>query len=798
MNNIVTMKKLILLLFLALNCVSEGVIYSSLPEHLLACYRSGGPALGAPRRLDVFLSLLKKLEHNSNLDMRLFSTSLLRSFRLDGIEEAANPVETEFVTPYRASGFQFNRFKLLMDLFLPSQNLLEPDETLSLVEKCLLHRMLSGTVLQWERGDEDRVCPLAAEQRQSNALNETRMVSRCPIEDGVIKTDWGTISPGTLVAAIASTLEPQRVGITDILNADVYKADVAEPLMVSAKEEWYTDIETLNTVDEDDAKTRQADVADISNLYVATLAGDLAEVVVNQGPRVGAAAQLMVVGSHNRWNDTMLPRNYFLYPQNRELADWHLTDAEILGGIDGLILANYLPTWLSQRSTLKLSQVIDMYYSNEGVAFEPGVKACNRRSLFGNILKSPTLVSETSRFAHVLYLRQGGIYIPIEKMNRISEAAVAAFMDYFPKLFAQNHRECQVGNSVPTIDLIVATDGSWTGYDVEQFFSWIGASLNIDLDRGSLGLLHGNTGQWIAPPSQNLTAVFTHISNFTGAWPNRMNVPSVISTVIQHSRNQSVLEESSSAAISTVVLVVSPSDRPSANEVERARELMHSLKTSYFDIYFAYASQELGPFQNINNEYMDYSELFLSTESTSVTDVVNAVDIFLVKNEIPTRIIGAQCPFNDTVFNLIPYEDFVTPGWEQSYRIHPFYLQQQALLNVQFRNDGHGQLLVCMWRGADASHSCQTIPERGTHMFNITTPCPSVDFCPPVHFVVTAPTSQILCANNDCRFPNQVGYYIQHSGLRCLPLRGSAPAISLHWKLQLLLHFMISLFSVYR
>lgn len=63
-----------------------------------------------------------------------------------------------------------------MDLFLPSQNLLEPDETLSLVEKCLLHKMLSGTVLQWERGDEDRVCPLAAEQRQSNALNETRLV----------------------------------------------------------------------------------------------------------------------------------------------------------------------------------------------------------------------------------------------------------------------------------------------------------------------------------------------------------------------------------------------------------------------------------------------------------------------------------------------------------------------------------------------------------------------------------------------------------------------------------------------
>lgn len=89
---------------------------------------------------------------------------------------------------------------------------------------------------------------------------------------------------------------------------------------------------------------------EVNYLFVINvrIPGDLAEVVVNQGPRVGSAAQLMVVGSQNRWNDTMLPRNYFLYPQNRELADWHLTDAEILGGIDGKILiCIYLSTfWL--------------------------------------------------------------------------------------------------------------------------------------------------------------------------------------------------------------------------------------------------------------------------------------------------------------------------------------------------------------------------------------------------------------------------------------------------------------------
>lgn len=64
-------------------------------------------------------------------------------------------------------------------------------------------------------------------------------------------------------------------------------------------------------------------------------AGDLAEVVVNQGPRVGSVSQNMVIGSNNRWNDTLLPRDHYLFPQNLSVVDWHFTDAEILAGIDG-------------------------------------------------------------------------------------------------------------------------------------------------------------------------------------------------------------------------------------------------------------------------------------------------------------------------------------------------------------------------------------------------------------------------------------------------------------------------------
>ncbi|CAH2102607.1 unnamed protein product [Euphydryas editha] len=708
--------------------------------------------------------------------MRLFSTAILRSLRLDGIEQAANTLETEFVLPYRASAFQFHKYKLLMELFLPSQpDLINVDESLNSVEKCLLHKMISSTVQPWERGDENIVCPVSIQHRQMQQ-SANRIYSRCPIEDGVIQTKWGTISPGTLIAALASSLEAQRVSIQDILSANIFREEISQSLLDSAVEDWYTKT-GASEVDDMNTETNN----DISNIWAATLAGDLAEVVVNQGPRFGASSRRFMVGSSNRWNDTLLPRDYYLLRNNdTTLPTWHFTDAEILAGIDGLILANHLPTWVSQRRSLRLSQVIEMYYSNEGVSFDPSVRACNRHALFSNITRSQ-LSTETSRFANILTLQQISVYIPKDEMERITDAAVTAFMDYVPTILRMYHQECKKDSSVSTIDLIVATDSSWDGYEVEQFMSWIGGALELEASRSTVALVHGNTGQWIVSPVSNLTSFFTAIANDTVEWPNRLNLPNVISTIIQHSRNETLREISDmkSAGYNTVVLIISPTDRPSIDEIESSRTLLLSLRSSFLDIFLAYVAQDMTEFKNINYEYFDYSELFLTVESKSVQDIMNKVDTDLIKLNIPSRIIGPQCRVNDTVFYQIPYEDYVLPGRVQRYRIHPFYMQQQPIIYVQ-------------WRGADGSHSCHSIAERGVYIFNITNPCPSPAFCLPAHFAVSAITTQNLCAHNDCRLPHQVGYYIQHSGFRCLPLMGSATSLS-YWKVHLTLSLLILL-----
>lgn len=48
---------------------------------------------------------------------------------------------------------------------------------------------------------------------------------------------------------------------------------------------------------------------------------------------------------------------------------WEMTDSEILAGIDGLFLAQKIAAWTNNSMRLRLSQVLDMYYSNRGLPF---------------------------------------------------------------------------------------------------------------------------------------------------------------------------------------------------------------------------------------------------------------------------------------------------------------------------------------------------------------------------------------------------------------------------------------------
>lgn len=138
---------------------------------------------------------------------------------------------------------------------------------------------------------------------------------------------------------------------------------------------------------------RQQVQLNIDNRWAATLAGDLAEVTLLQGP----LNREVSTGAAGAWNSTTVPHWYFLSQRER----LEQTDAEIRGGIDGLVLGLNVDEWRRQTSQLRLSQLLDMYYSNRGV-FSSDIKSCNRRGLFTKFVQPNQLLAQTIGFSTVL------------------------------------------------------------------------------------------------------------------------------------------------------------------------------------------------------------------------------------------------------------------------------------------------------------------------------------------------------------------------------------------------------------
>lgn len=89
--------------------------------------------------------------------------------------------------------------------------------------------------------------------------------------------------------------------------------------------------------------------------YYYLRAGDIAEAAVRQG----VSRSSITIGASGGWNTTTARRYYFL---NRT-ENLELTDSEIRGGLDGIILSELATSYVDRFPEFKLSQYIDMYYS---------------------------------------------------------------------------------------------------------------------------------------------------------------------------------------------------------------------------------------------------------------------------------------------------------------------------------------------------------------------------------------------------------------------------------------------------
>lgn len=84
----------------------------------------------------------------------------------------------------------------------------------------------------------------------------------------------------------------------------------------------------------------------------------MAEAVLIQGTDRGSSS--IAIGTSGNWNSSHAQRHYMLHSR----VNIEMTDPEIRGDIDGFVLGSTISTTLGTYSSLRLSQLLDMYYSS--------------------------------------------------------------------------------------------------------------------------------------------------------------------------------------------------------------------------------------------------------------------------------------------------------------------------------------------------------------------------------------------------------------------------------------------------
>lgn len=797
-----------------------------IPPSLIECYNTSfymNRDNRLPANMETLITIIEKVEntYGYNQDIRQLAVSLLHRFRQDGIQRAPGVMNTPGVIPYSPTGFQFPKFRILLTRLIPGNALNFPNNTLSSEERCSLHFMLSSSFDTQVRGDEGTVCNNLAQyrsqrlprgtqhQRQNNFLGDVEILdtiqtqgakrgapaqsgqqrfntnarsndfdydytygtdnsmSQCPVENGVIRTQWGTISAGTLIAGIAAGLQPQTVQLRTLLA-------------LASRRSNYQSMPQLATVN-------------VDNRWAATLAGDLAEVSLVQVPV--SSNEQATVGASGAWNSTVMPKWYFLSQrQNMEM-----TDAEIRGGLDGLIMALNVGQWRTQSSNLKLSQLLRMYYSLDGV-LGSGIMACNRVSTFQAINNVQTnVMSQTSAFAQVLDREmQLRVTLSPEAIANFSLSSSSALFNYIPSM---NDLSCSVSNALPQdisesvtamTNIYVFLDLSWPYYQVVDYINYVLENLNINPYASSVTLLAAADGSIIVNTTNYISDIFagwnvtTH-ANFTKGF----SLPTVLRTLQNMTINYMNGQQTNSTVggRSLVALLVPYMTSISNSDSSYATTQLQFMNETIPDLrYIYYAGGTVSRFSAfVNNPNQDLFPLNIgSSAATSGGPVVMRI------KKLPRRIINPRCgaSWYTSTWGTDQLAQYARPGVINFYRMVPNYFFGAGAgryLNIQSQNSL--QFTICTSRSIilpqqNSSNSDQTCTQLqgNTFSYDLSNACNgyyTIHQCPALYVSVQAPASSssggsyggstytVSCTDAACQTPDQSRYVMSVVNMGC-------------------------------
>uniref|UniRef100_A0A182SHP3 Uncharacterized protein n=1 Tax=Anopheles maculatus TaxID=74869 RepID=A0A182SHP3_9DIPT len=232
-----------------------------------------------------------------------------------------------------------------------------------------------------------------------------------------------------------------------------------------------------------------------------------------------------------------------------------------------------------------------------------------------------------------------------------------------------------------------------------------------------------------------------------------------------------------------VVLVFAQSHRIANADFESARRMLRGSFEQFPDLYFGFVTNDGATFRQLTNftgtthsRSVDEHYHIIETSQTSIAGFTS--DLPQMLRSIPQRLIAPNCHTDSnrdfwraTVIRE-EYEQYLSPGVELRYRLGQLFLRNSENVRVQFMNTDYGEFTVCEGRNHRvAPDNCQTTgPGAESLWFNHTRPCDGVldHACRSLYYTVRLESSNVLCNENDCRYPDQVRFVIRHEGIRCM------------------------------
>ncbi|XP_076261704.1 uncharacterized protein LOC143197278 isoform X1 [Rhynchophorus ferrugineus] len=727
-----------LLVFHVLLChrYVRGQTSTSVPQELQPCYRqSYTPVSRPPLTVPVLLELLRKIEINPNCTMntRRLTTWLMHKVIIDGIVRATDRVVDERVgIPYAATLNKFHKYKVINDYLLDqSTTTISPLEFLSLDEFCFLHKLTSNSIYESEVGSvncvDNSFSPMPSRSRLSDA------VSSCPLKLGNIKTNWGSISVSHLIAGIATGLEPNQVTYQRILDSITSRSD---------SEKGSPSITT----------NRTSINHDVDNVLFATIVGDIAEVVLSQ------VTDQPVIGNRDYLNDTLIPRVFYL-----KTRQWDMMESEILAGIDGAVLGKTVQHLVNILESTRLSQIIDMYYSDRGIPYQFDFKVGKREKSLKYLIDNLNFTKEI--YGATTLLRAIRAVYPVtladDYVKQLSSAVGETYSTMSASISNSYDQIEYVNTTVQLmgdLEVIIILDDTFSPYENQRLLYTMSDSIHLSYYGSSIGIINGQTGGWITNITREYFEMFRNFENMDRqqSWPTTLSLTRSLETVAAYYQNRTNIDCNSTVIkpIGQAVIIFSREGRLTDNDASRSKLLIQSLKDRYPQTSMIYVSSDRnGFFKEVAVGDQDY---LLNPTTDNVLTTVNGIIKKL--SGIPAALIKFYCNPED-----VRFEKYLTPGIEQTFEINKEYIKR-GYVTTKFLNKGYGDLSICSFTSqtSKVNKSCQDVTVNNEISFKSSSLCTTESACD-VQYSVTASNSQVICAEDDCRYPDQVLVIITYS-----------------------------------